>query len=121
MDFIATLDSNDLTTAAELTLYTQGSGGTVLTPPSASQRLYLFHVQIVTGVAGNFKLFGNTTGVHTVPNAASVVAQGLLAKYGGIVTKLPNRRMSLGYTLHAQHDVAGRVTVLVLGKLVTEA
>jgi hypothetical protein len=121
IDFVGVIDSNDLTAGADLVLYTQGTTGSVLAAPSSSQRLYIFHISAVVGAAGNFKLFSGVTANQVPGGPWATIVSGLLAKYGGIVTKLPNRRLPLNHTLHASHDVAGRVVVTVLGKLVTEA
>jgi hypothetical protein len=121
IDFVGVLDSNDVTAGADIPLYVQGTNGTVLTAPSASQRLYLFHVSAVVGAAGNFKLFSGPAGNQVSPGPWATIVGGLLAKYGGVVTKLPNRRLSLNNTLHVSHDVAARVCVTVLGKMITEA
>lgn len=120
VNFRGILDSTDITSGDQLTLYVQGTPGTVLAPPTASQRLYLFHVQVIVGSIGNFKLFEAANGVNTPSGDWATVSSGLLAKYAGIVMAMPNVALNLGSSLHASHSVAGRVTVTVHGALVNE-
>jgi len=44
IDFVGILQSSDITAGADIPLFIQGTAGTSLAAPSASQRLYLFHV-----------------------------------------------------------------------------
>ena len=118
IDFVGTLESSDLTAGAEITLYHMGQTTGILTPPNASQRLYLFSYQCVVGVAGQFTLFEGTS--TTEPGLWARIGAGSLAQNGGMLHRMPNRYTRLGNTLFAKHSSIGRVDVVVHGKLVTE-
>ena len=119
-DFSAVLTSSDATSGAQLTLYPMGTVAGALTPPTGTQRLYIFSYQVLVGVAGEFRLYEGIDGDSSFPGDYAKIAAGSLAQNGGVLHRLPNRYLRLGNTLHASHTAVGQLDVIIHGKLVTE-
>lgn len=119
-DFRAVLSLGDITTPQQLTLFPMGVAGT-LSPPTGTQRLYIFSYQIVVGIAGIFKLYEGINGDSAFPGDFSTIAAGFLAQHGGMLQRVPSSFLRLGNTLHASHSAVGQVDIVVVGKLVTES
>ncbi len=119
VDFTAVLSSDNAVAGEELTLYTMGSN-LAISPPTGSQRIYVFSYQILVGIAGQFALFEGPTGDSSFPGDFAKLAAGSLAQNGGVLHRLPNRYLRLGNTLHASHTTVGRIDIVIHGKLVTE-
>ena len=118
-DFSAVLSSNDATLGEQLTLYPMGVAGS-MSPPTGSQRLYIFSYQILVGVQGLFVLFEGPDGDSSFPGDFAKISSGSLAQNGGVLHRVPNRYLRLGNTLHASHSNTGRIDIVIHGKLVTE-